>query len=291
MNNKFNLRQFRAKYGTHEQCLEAIKQARFSELHVCPKCQTEQRFYPVKGRTAYACNSCGHHIFPLAGTIFEKSSTPLDLWFFAIYLMTQTRSGTSAKQLERMLGVTYKTAWRMFKQIRMIMANTNGSLFSGVVEVDESFFGGKGHNRRYIPDFNSKPKNIIMGMVEREGKVVMKKIETTGRLELMEQIEKHIDRTATVMHDQYPGYQNLHRLGYDHHAVNHGKTYVRGKVYTNNVEGLWGRIKPAVTGVYRKVSSKYIESYMNEYCFRYNYRKTPEIMFDILLGQITSVRS
>ncbi len=154
MNSKFSLRQFRAKYGTHEQCLEAIKQARFPEPYGCPKCKTEQRFYPVKGRTAYACNSCGHHIFPLAGTIFEKSSTPLDLWFFAIYLMTQTRSGTSAKQLERMLGVTYKTAWRMFKQIRMVMADTDGSLLDGVVEFDESFFGGKGHNRKFVPHFN-----------------------------------------------------------------------------------------------------------------------------------------
>jgi transposase len=88
------------------------------------------------------------------------------------------------------------------------------------------------------------------------------------------------------MHDEFVGYKNLHKLGYDHHAVNHGKTYVVGKVHTNNIEGLWGRIKPGIKGVYRKVSSKYIESYMDEYCFRYNNRKTPDQMFDLLLQQI-----
>ena len=128
MINTFSLKQFKAQYGTHEQCLEAVKQARCPEPFTCPKCQTQQRFYLVKGRTAYACNSCGHHIFPLAGTIFEKTSTPLDMWFFAIYQMTQTRAGTSAKQLERMLGVTYKTAWRMFKQIRKVMVDTDDAL-------------------------------------------------------------------------------------------------------------------------------------------------------------------
>jgi len=204
-----------------------------------------------------------------------------------MFVMCVTRSAISAKQLQRELKVTYKTAWRMMKQIRILMGKRDSSLLKGVVEVDESFFGGRGINRKYVPNFNEKPKDIIMGMVERKGQVIMKKIETTGKQALWEQLDKHVDKSATVMTDQYMGYKNIYKMGYDHHAVDHGKQFVRNRiVHTENIEGLWGRIKPAVKGVYRKVSSKYIESYMNEYCFRYNNRKKPDVMFDILLTQI-----
>lgn len=133
MNDKFSLRQFKRKYGTHDLCLEAIKLLRFPVGTVCPKCTQPTVFYPVTGRSSYACKLCGWHVYPLQGTIFEHSSTPLDLWFFAMYLMVQTRAGISAKQLERMLGVTYKTAWRIFKQIRLLMAQ-GGSMLDGIVE-------------------------------------------------------------------------------------------------------------------------------------------------------------
>lgn len=112
-------------------------------------------FYPVTGRSSYACKFCGWHIYPLASTVFEKSTTPLDLWFFAMYLMVQTRSGVSAKQLERMLEVTYKTAWRMFKQIRLLMAQSP-SMLTGVIEIDESYFGGKGENTNGTVTKNQK---------------------------------------------------------------------------------------------------------------------------------------
>lgn len=135
MNTKFSLRSFRRNYGTHQQCLETIKQFRFPDPYTCLKCNAIQKFYQVTDRTSYACNSCGHHIYPLAGTIFEKSTTPLDLWFFAMYCMVQTRFGTSAMQLQRMLGVTYKTAWRMFKQIRILIGQEQ-SLLTGIVEIE-----------------------------------------------------------------------------------------------------------------------------------------------------------
>lgn len=280
-----NLKVFLEKYSNDEACLAKVLSVRFGFKPFCSGCNRRRSFKKIKGRPVYQCGG-GHQLSPLAGTIFEKSTTKLQYWFYAMWLMTATRGGISAKQLQRELGVTYKTAWRMMKQIRILMGKRDNRLLKGVVEVDESFFGGKGHNRRYVPHFNEKPKDIIMGMVERDGKVIMKKIETTGRIALMEQVEKHIDKSATVMHDQFMGYKNLHKLGYDHNAVNHGKTYVVGKVHTNNVEGPWGRIKPGIKGVYRKVSSKYIESYMDEYCFRFNNRKTPDEMFDLLLAQI-----
>src|SRR3990167_3650579 len=150
MNKKFSLGDFIKKYSTDEKCLEKIKQLRWPNGITCPDCGKITNFYKVTRRTAYACEFGGYQIYPLAGTIFEKTTTPLQYWFYAIYLMTQTRSGISAKQLQRELGVTYKTAHRMFKLIRTLMANVGGNLLTGVVEVDETFVGGKGKNRKDV---------------------------------------------------------------------------------------------------------------------------------------------
>lgn len=292
MNEKFSLRQFRYKYGTHEQCLEAIKQLRFPDPYTCPKCNTVQKFYPVKGRTAYACNACGHHIYPLAGTIFEKSTTPLDSWFFAMYLMTQTRSGTSAKQLERMLGVTYKTAWRMFKQIRMLMANSSsGDPMGGIVEVDETFIGGKGKNRAYKADFNEKQKEVVMGILKRQGEVYLKHVPNTGKWTLLQQIKEQVDPTARIMSDEARAYINLPELGYKHDSINHfANQYVLGDIHTNTIEGFWSILKRGIYGVYRVVSKKYLQSYADEYAWRYNHRQYNGYMFDLLLKQVPEVR-
>ncbi|QQG40586.1 MAG: IS1595 family transposase [Candidatus Levyibacteriota bacterium] len=292
MSEKFSLRSFKQKYGTHQDCLEAIKQLRFPDPFTCPKCNTMQKFYPVSGRTAYACNSCGNHIYPLAGTIFEKSTTPLDLWFFAMYLMTQTRSGTSAKQLERMLGVTYKTAWRMFKQIRLLMVQSP-SLLDGIVEIDETYFGGKGKNRAYQWHGGVEEKEIIMGIVKRKGTAYAKHIPDTKKWTLINQIKQHVDPKAHVMTDDLASYRHLYDHGfYKHYSVNHSnREYVRHHLFhTNNVEGLWSHIKRGVYGVYRKVSKKYLQAYIDEYTWRYNNRNYIGGMFDILLKQVTEVK-
>lgn len=305
MNGKFSLREFRDRYGTHEQCLEAIKQLKFPDPYTCPKCNTIQKFYPVKGRTAYACNACGRHIFPLAGTIFEKSTTPLDLWFFAMYLMTQTRSGTSAKQLERMLGVTYKTAWRMFKQIRILMARPSGiiggndvnDLLDGAVEVDETFIGGKGSNRAFKANHNEIPKEVVMGMVQRSEsgkggeKVYLRHIPNTGKWTLLKQIQENISPEARVFSDEWGGYIQLKYHGYSHESINHkAQEYSRGDIHTQNIENVWSILKRGIFGVYRVVSAKYLQAYIDEYAWRYNHRKYQDKMFEMLLRQINEVK-
>jgi len=135
MSNKFSPGEFLKLYSSNEKCLEKIKQLRWPNGIICPDCQKITKFYPVKGRTTYACEFGGYQLSPLTGTIFEKTTTPLQYWFYAIYLMTQTRSRVSAKQLQRELDVTYKTAHRMFKLIRTLMANTNTNLLKQVTEV------------------------------------------------------------------------------------------------------------------------------------------------------------
>lgn len=286
-----NLQQFFQTYPTDESCLQKLFSLKYGYKPYCLLCGKRRSFKKLAGRPVYQCGG-GHQISPLAGTIFENSSTHLQLWFYAIFIMTITRSGISAKALQRELKVTYKTAWRMMKQIRSVMGKEDGEMLDGIVEVDEAFMGGNGTNRAYEWKADKK-KEVIIGIVQRQGKAYLKHVPDNSKMSLVNQIVEHIDPKATIMTDEYPGYGTLYKKGYTHYSVHHAsKEYVRNKIYhTNSVEGLWGRIKPAIKGVYRKVSPKYLESYMDEYCFRYNNRKNPDEMFDILLAQITSVRA
>lgn len=291
MQDKFTLANFNKRFKTDEDCLEEIFNLRFPDGVSCITCKKLTKYYKLKGRQAYSCEFCRAQIYPLARTIFEKTTTPLKLWFHALFLMTQTRSGVSAKQLERMLGVTYKTAWRMWQQIRILMADTPDiSLLNGTVEIDETFIGGKGWNRRYIPHFNEKPKEVVMGMIKRDGKAYLKHIENTGKWALIEQIDKHVSPKARIVTDQYAGYTQLKKKGFRHDVVNHNLTYVtKGDIHTQNAENVWSILKRGIYGVYRHVSKKYLQAYVDEYAFRYNYREQSGQMFDILLNQTALV--
>lgn len=291
MPTKFTLQNFLNLYSSNEQCLEKIKQVCYPDGITCTKCQKVTNHYKIKDRLQYVCSKCGTHLAPLSGTIFEKSSTPLTSWFYAMFVMTKTRSGISAKQLQRELGVTYKTAWRMFKQIRMLMAQTGGNLLFGDVEIDETFVGGRGTNRRteWGP---SKQKQVLMGIAQRKGPVYIKHIPDTSRYSLLTQIREHVDPKARIHTDEFASYKTLHKYGYLHEAVNHGlQEYVRGDIYTQNIENVWSHFKRGITGVYRIVSKKYLQAYADEYAFRYNNRKSSEQMFEILLSQVSLVSS
>ncbi len=290
--NKFSLNDFLKKFPNDDECLESLKLVRYPQGVFCSACDKVTNFYKLKGRSAYSCTKCRKQMYPLAGTIFEKSSTSLRLWFYAMFLITQTRSGVSAKQLQRELGVTYKTAWRMFKQIRMLMSQSGGTLLSGIVEVDETFVGGKGKNRAHTWTQGSEKekKEVIMGMVERGGKAYLKHIPNTGKWTLLTQIQQNIDPKARIITDEWKAYKNLHKFGYLHNAVNHSASeYVRDNVYTNNIENVWSHLKRGIYGVYRIVSKKYLQAYIDEYTFRYNHRKSEIPMFDLLLQEVANV--
>jgi transposase len=142
----YTVADFQDEFPTDDVCLDWLWRRGHSEdgeTAYCPKCERTRRFHRVKSRQSYSCDSCGHHIHPAAGTIFHKSTTPLRLWFHAVFLLSQTRCGISAKQLQRETGVTYKTAWRMFNRIRQMLQDDDESPLSGEVEVDETTWGGK----------------------------------------------------------------------------------------------------------------------------------------------------
>lgn len=290
IDKKFTFKDFLRRYPNDEACLREIYDNRYPQGVNCVKCKKLRPYYPLKGRTTFSCGFCATQLSPLTNTIFEKSAVSLKLWFYAIFLMVKTRSGISAKQLERELGVSYKTAHRMFKQIRKLMQE-EPTLLRGDVEVDETFVGGLGKNRATKPNFNEIPKEVVWGAVERKGRVIAKHIKSTGKWELLEQVQKNIDRNASIMTDNYAGYTQLSKYGYHHFSVNHGASeYVRGEIHTNTIESVWSQLKRGITGVYRHVSKEYLQSYVNEYSFRYNYRNLADGMFDLLLNRVAVVR-
>ena len=174
---KYTVADLHTEFPNDDACLEFLKEQRWPNgVTHCVKCNLERKHYRVHKRTAYACDHCGNHIYPLAGTIFEKSTTRLTIWFHAMFLMGSTRCGVSAKQIQRETGVTYKTAWRMFKQIRTLMSE-DISLEGSTIEIDEAYLGGKrkfkhstrGMRGRKTSDDDMTP---VLGMVERGGRVV-----------------------------------------------------------------------------------------------------------------------
>lgn len=165
---KYTIRDFEAQFPDDATCMEWLRQYLYPEGVYCDKCKRVTKHHRVASRPSYSCDQCGHHVHPTAGTIFHKSTTPLRLWFRATYLMASTRCGTSAKHLERELGVTYKTAWRMFKEIRSML--TDETPFDGErpVETDEGYFGGVRKNGKGRKLNGDKKKTPVLGLVERK---------------------------------------------------------------------------------------------------------------------------
>ena len=200
------------EFPDDDTCLEWLWRNRYSEdgEHAdCPKCERERSFkrYATKQRRqSWTCTACGHHIQPTAGTIFHNSSTSLTLWFFAVHLMTSTKCGVSAKHLERELGVTYKTAWRMLNLIRNdLMAQDDDTKLSGEVEVDETYIGGKQRFQFGRPGKTSK-KTPVLAMTERGGRVVAKVIPDASAKSLLPEIERHVEPGTQIYTDEWRGY-------------------------------------------------------------------------------------
>jgi transposase-like protein len=291
----YTIADFNAGFPNDDACLSHIFQARWPDgITTCDskKCGgVERRHHRVSGRTAFACDYCGNHIYPLAGTIFEKTTTPLKLWFYAMYLMGSTRCGISAKQIQRETGVTYKTAWRMFKQIRTLMSG-DIRLEGSSVEMDETYYGGLDKNRRPGKrkggGRSTGDKTPVFGMVERKGRVVARVVPDVKVKTVLPIVAERVLPNTMVYTDDYPVYDGVSRMGHTHNRINQSaKVYVMGHVHTQTIEGFWSLLKRGMGGVYQSVSAKYLQSYFDEYAFRYNHRNEMKPMFTSLLGQVS----
>jgi transposase len=276
---RYTVKTFNERFPDDNSCLDYMFEQAYGDMQACPKCGVvNPSYYRVKNRKCYECKDCGNQIHPLAGTIFHKSSTSLKDWFYVIYLFSVAKNGVSAKEVERHLGVTYKCAWRIAKQVRELMNQETGSL-TGVVETDETYIGGRQRGR----DITVQDKEIVFGMVERDGKVKARHIRSAGARVLLPRIRESIAVGTTVYSDQAQVYKTLKRLGYLHASVNHSRgEYGRGLVHTNTIEGFWGQLKRSIDGTYHCVSPKYLQSYVNEFVYRYNHRKQP--VFPVLIA-------
>ena len=279
----FTLKDFMQMFPDDDTCLDYIRNEWFPELIECSNCGKTAKFYRITTRKVYGCEFCGHQISPTAGTIFHKSPTPLTTWFYVIYLMAQTRGGISAKQIQRETGVTYKTAWRMCKQVRGMLSEDYEKM-TGEVEVDESYFGGKSKGTR---GRGAEGKTAVFGMVQRGGKLEARAVKNVRRNTIMPIVDANIEKGTQVYSDEFNIYKALPAMGYAHDSVPHAeKVYVIGDAHTNTIEGFWSQCKNGIRGVYHSVSSKYLQNYLDEYAFRYNHRDDTNPMFLTFLSRV-----
>jgi transposase-like protein len=286
MAKQFTVTDFFKRFPDDDSCLEHLMQIRFGFELNCPKCGKHGRFSRITKQPAYQCAWCGHHIHPMAGTPFERSRTPLQKWFYAIYLFTTSRHGVPAKELQRQLGVTYKCAWRMGHQIRKFMGDTDGDDgLSGHVEADETYIGGKPRYKGSRRGGRSADgKSIVFGMVERDGNLMSHVIPNASRATIEPIIAQHIAAGSEVSTDEWVAYDRLMAMGYSQGRVNHGTgEWVNGHHHTNSIEGFWSMLKRSIRGTHVHVSKKHLTKYLGEFEFRYNMRKSPEAMFSRLL--------
>lgn len=279
---KYTFKQFQAEYPDDASCLARLMQINFGGTEiVCPACKQRTAFHPMSKRRAYACQDCGHHVYPAAGTIFHKSRTNLTKWFFAMYLMTSTRHGVAAKEVQRQLGVTYKCAWRMCHELRKLMASADdkwgGGPMDGHIEIDETFVGGR--RKHGEPD----NKTVVFGMLQRDGRLLAAPIPDVTVYTVEGIINENIVPGTTISTDEHKAYHGL-RWAYDHGTVNHSaKEYVGGIHHVNGLESHWSLFKRAIKGTHVHISAKHSWKYVSEFSYRRNMRKSHWAMFNLLV--------
>lgn len=280
------IQQFFKQFPNDEACLTHLFEVRFGQGYECPSCKRASRWSRIKAERAYSCQFCGNHLHPTVGTPFEQTRTPLQSWFYAIYLFTTTRNGVAAKELERQLGVTYKTAWRMASEIRKHMAAVDGENLLGgvgkVVEIDETLVGGKTKGRGVYRD----GKTYVLGIVERGGEVVTKVVVDNRQLTLIPEIIAAVAPGTEIHTDELKSYRLLPKLGFEHKRVNHSaKQYATPEGVTiNSMESFWAQLKRTINGTHIHVSPKHLWKYTKEVEYRFNRRDRGDEMLGELLS-------
>lgn len=281
---KYTILRFFEQFPTDDACLEHLFRLRFGKSHPCTGCKKPGNWSRVRGRKMYACSWCGKQLAPTAGTVFHKSDTSLRLWFHAVFLMSQSRNGVSAKELERQLGVTYKTAWRIGQQIRKLMTQ-GADLFGGTNEMDETYVGGVAKGKR---GRGASKKTPVFGISNREsGQVYAKVVENVRASTLMPLVREKVAIGSRVMTDELSSYKKSASMGYNHETIQHAaKEYVRGDVTTNSIEGFWSNLKRGLDGTHHSVSPRHLQKYLDEFVFRWNHRASEEHLFDLMLKRV-----
>jgi transposase-like protein len=279
---KYTINNFNRNFPDENACLEFLFNLRYGKDYECPKCH-KTGFYRVSGRKCYACAWCSYQLHPLSGTIFHKSPTNLKDWLFAIFLISKSKNGVAAKEIQRQIGVTYKAAWRMQRQIRKLMRSEN-SILSGTVEIDDTYIGGKHKGKR---GRGAEGKTPIFGMVERKGELKADMVENLKAKTVMPIIQENVEGNSQIFSDELSSYEKLKHYGFKHDVIKHRiKEYVRDEVHTNTIEGFWSQLKRSIDGTYHSVSPQHHQLYVDEFSWRYNHRSSENPFFELLLRRV-----
>ena len=278
--NDMNLPQLIEQYGSEEKCRAYLEGLRWPSGVSCLRCGS-RKISRIASRGQFDCDSCRYQFSVTVGTIFHDTHLPLWKWLLATYMMAEAKKSVSANQLKRTLAVSYKTAWYLCHRIRAAMKDARPAALRGVIEVDETYIGGKAKNahRGRIPE-----KAVIIGAVQRGGPIRLKMVPADKKKYLRRFIADVTDPRATVYTDEKPAYKDMALHGIDHKAVNHSENeYVRADVHTNTVEGVWSLFKRSIVGSYHQLSVKHMPAYLDEVSFRFNNRENPHMFRDTLL--------
>lgn len=266
-----------------------LERVRWPNGPVCPHCGSDKEHYALKSKEGtvtharhgvWKCKECRKQFSVTVGTVFEKSHIPLNKWLLASFLMCSSKKGMSAHQLHRMLGITYKTAWFMSHRIRYALDQNGDTKFTGTVEADETYVGGKAKGKR---GRGAEKKTPVFSLVERNGSVRSTPVDRVTGKNLKAIILQNVETTATVMTDDFAAYNGLGKEFSFHHVINHGKKeYVRGNVHTNTIEGYFSILKRGIIGVYHHVGKQHLHRYLSEFDFRYNGRKIDDAERSVL---------
>lgn len=293
---KLTVREFFKLFPNEDACLEHVMKVRFGMRHTCEACGViDATFHRIADRKKFSCAHCGAHIAPCAGTIFHKSSTSLQTWFYGIYLFSVSRNGVSGMELHRSLGVTRKTGQRMARQIRILMEKADqagAGLLRGVVESDEAFVGGKNTGMGRAAKLDNKV--IILGLKERGGRLVARVIPNTKSETIRAEFHQHISPRAVIHTDEARHYGLVKRDGWEHKFVNHSaEQYVRPDhltggpdIHVNGMENFWRNFKSSIRGTHIHISKGHAQKYVNEHVFRANHRHLGNAMFDALIAAV-----
>ena len=271
---RFTIDEFRATYPNEDACLDKIFELRFTNL-VCPKCESDNKFIRVKDRRSYYCPSCAFQLYPCKDTIFEKSTTPLTYWFYAIFLQTTTRNGVAAKELERQLNVCYKTALRMSHQIKILMADKQIGKLTGTVQIDETYIGMKMINKhrkeraemKERGETTSENKTAVIGFIN-ENKQIKFEVMTDAK-SFKDRVQSNVSKNAVIVTDSHLGYSGLNLHYIKHEVVNHLQNeFKRGDYHTNAIENAWSNLKRTIKGTHIHVSAEHLQKYVDEVAFR-----------------------
>src|SRR5271157_3280621 len=286
MKQEINLISLVDKYHDEDDCRAYLEELRFPDGVICPHCNSKS-ISRVEAYHIFECRSCGYQFSVITGTIFQDTHLPLWKWFTAIYLMIESKKGISANQMKRTLGISYKTAWYLCHRIRAAMSSSTPSLLKGIVEVDETWVGGKTEGMGHGYKGN---KALAVGAIEQGGNAVLDTIEHADSETLLKFIQENTTpEIEAIFTDELPAYKILEKKGIKHETVNHSANeWVKGDVHTNSVENVWSLLKRSIMGSYHQVSKKHLDAYLDELEWRFNNRENPYLFRDTLLKLINS---